>query len=85
MRKWLRRHRWNGLNVLGAVLLLWVGLYLYWRLQASFSPYRGPMVILVPGRVAQSMEPLFRPLVRIDQWITGETILFTGWELGNTF
>lgn len=77
MKALLRRHQYNLLSTLGAVLLLWVGPYLFWRLRASFSPYLGATVILVPSRLPQSVDPLFLPLVRIDQWISGETILVT--------
>jgi hypothetical protein len=83
MRKWLRRHQWNGLSVLGAVLVLWVGPYLYWKVTAvgwsAFrpDPRRSFRPVNVPPYIPKLVFPIFYPLAEFDARILEQNLFLS--------
>lgn len=81
MKTWIKRQRWNVINVLGVVLIIWVGPYLKWRMTSKTVD--SPRLILVRPSFPNEFVSVFRPLAMIDSGISGDRVqLFT---LGNEF
>ncbi|MCB1089651.1 MAG: hypothetical protein KDM63_21605 [Verrucomicrobiae bacterium] len=84
MKRFLRRHRWNLLCVVGLVLALWVGPYGYLKHRNSFH-FHGHRYIWVSPGFPDELILLFQPLVIFDAWITGETVQLVQWDFGYVF
>lgn len=80
MKAWLKRHRWNVINVLGVVLIIWVGPYLKWRM--SSKTVDSSRLILVPPSFPNEFVYVFRPLAMIDSWISGDRVQLFTWGDG---
>ena len=83
MKAWLKRHRWNVINVLGVVLIIWVGPYLNWR--STSVVVLSSRLIFAPAWFPEELDFFFRPLTVIDGWISGESAQISRFTDGYDF